>query len=102
MHGKKKSCNCNLHVPNVNITIYQKGVIQYIMMMIIVIIIGTTALFEPRPSSEASTSSPYSLQHSFNFSPSTSWHLPSHHLPILVSACPFVFFLLPLQQELFL
>jgi len=29
MHGKKKSCKCNLHVPNVNLTLYQKGVIQY-------------------------------------------------------------------------
>jgi len=74
----------------------------FIIIIIIIIIIGTTALFEPRPSSEASASSPYSLQHSTNFSPPTSWHLPSHHLPILVSACPFVFFLIPLQRELFL
>jgi len=59
-------------------------------------------LFEPRPSSEASASCPYSLQHSSNFSPPASWHLPSHHLPISVSACSSVFFLLPLQQELFL
>ena len=38
-------------------------------MHIIIIIIGTTAPFEPRPSSEASASCPYSLQHSSNFSP---------------------------------
>ena len=37
-----------------------------------------------------------------NFSPPTSSHLPSHHLPISVSACPAAFFLLPLQPELFL
>jgi len=55
-----------------------------------------------RASSAASASCPYSLQHSSNFSPPTSWHLPSHHLPISVSACPSVFFLLPLQRELFL
>ena len=58
-----------------------------------IIIIGTTAPFERRPSSEASVSCLYSLQHSSNFSPPTSWHLPSHHLPILVLACPSVFFL---------
>jgi hypothetical protein len=39
---------------------------------IIIIIIGTTAHFEPRPSSEASASCPYSLQHSSSFSPPTS------------------------------
>ena len=71
-------------------------------LLFIIIIIGTTAPFEPRPSSEASASCPYSLQHSSNSSPPTSWHLPSHHLPILVSACPSVSFLLPLQRELFL
>jgi len=58
-----------------------------IIIIIIIIIIGTTAPFEPRPSSEASASCPYSLQHSSNFSPATSWHLPSHLLSILVSAC---------------
>ena len=45
MHGKKKSCKCNIHVPNVNLTIYQKGVIQYIVIIIISSIIGATALF---------------------------------------------------------
>jgi len=29
MHGLNKSSKCNLHVPNVNLTIYPKGVIQY-------------------------------------------------------------------------
>jgi len=53
------------------------------------------------PSSEASAGCPYSLHHSSNFSPPTSWHLSSHYLPISVLACPFVFFLLPLQRELF-
>ena len=72
----------------------------HIYIIITIIIIGTTAPFEPGPSSEASASCPYSLQHSSNFSPPTSWHLPSHHVPILVLACPFVFFLLPLQREL--
>ena len=58
-----------------------------IHLIIIIIIIGTTARFEPWPSSEASASCPYSLQHSSSSPPPTSWHLPSHHLPILVSAC---------------
>ena len=61
-----------------------------IIIIIIIIIIGTTAPFEPRPSSEASASCLYSLQHTSNFYPPTSWHLPSHHLPILVTACPFL------------
>ena len=42
--------------------------------VLIIIIIGTTAPFEPRPSSEASASCPSSLQHSSNFSPPNSWH----------------------------
>ena len=93
----------NQHVFNerqmINLQLYVRfGII----IIIIIIIIGTTAPFEPRPSSEASASCPYCLQHSSNFSPPTSWHLPSHHLPISVSACPSVFFLLPLQRELFL
>jgi len=29
MHGINKSCKCNVHVPNVNLTVYHKGVIQY-------------------------------------------------------------------------
>ena len=75
---------------------------EYIVkcIIIIIIIIGTTAPFEPRPSSEVSASCPYSLQRSSDFYPPTSSHLPSYHLPILVSACPSVFFLLPLQPEL--
>jgi len=72
-------------------------VVNIIIIIIIIIIIGTTAHFEPRPSSETSASCPYSLQHSSIFSPPTSWHLPSHHLTILVLVCPFVFFLVPLQ-----
>ena len=36
--------------------------------IIVIIIIGTTTPNEPRPSSEASASCPYSLQHSSNFS----------------------------------
>ena len=51
------------------------------IVIIIIIIIGTTAPLEPRSSSEASASCPYSLQHSSNFSLPTSRHLPSHHLP---------------------
>jgi len=50
--------------------------------IIIIKIIGTTAAFEPTPSSEASAGCPYSLQHSSNFSPPFSWHLPSHHFSI--------------------
>jgi hypothetical protein len=69
---------------------------------IIIIIIGITALFQPRPSLEASASYPYSLQHSSSFSPPTSWHPPSRLLLILVLVFPFAFFLLQLQQELFL
>ena len=61
-------------------------------VIIIIIIIGATALFEPRPSLEASASCLYSLQHSFSFSPPTSWHPRSHRLPILVLAFPFVSF----------
>ena len=72
------------------------------VIIIIIIVIGTTASFEPMPSSEASASCPCSFQLSSNFSPATYWHLPSRHLPILVSAYPSVFFLLPLQRELFL
>ena len=56
--------------------------VSLVHIIIIIIIIDTTAPFEPRPYSEASASCPYSLQHSSNFSPSTFWHLPSHHLPI--------------------
>jgi len=59
--------------------------------IIIIITIGTAAPFEPRPSSEASASCPYSFHHSSNFSPPTSGHLLSHHLPILILACPCVF-----------
>ena len=44
---------------------------------IIILIIGTTAPFGPKPSSEASARCPYSLQHSSNFSPPASWHFPS-------------------------
>ena len=44
----------------------------FLMAPVYIIIIGTTAPFEPRPSSEASASCPYSLQHSSNFSPPTS------------------------------
>jgi len=75
---------------------------MYVSIIIIIIIIGTTALFEPRSSLEVSVSCPYSLPHSSSFSPSTSWHPPSRRLPILVLAFPFAFFLLLLQQELFL
>jgi len=71
-------------------------------MQDITIIIRTTELFEPRPSLEASASCPYSLQHSSNFSHPTYWHPPSRRLPILVLSFPFAFFLLLLQQELFL
>ena len=88
---------------NYEYIIYHVVIIIYCPTFVdIIIIIGTTAPFEPRPSSEASASCPYPLQHSSNFSPPTSWHLPSHHLPISVSTCPSVFFLLPLQRELFL
>jgi len=54
-----------------------------VIIIIIIIIIGTTAHCEPRPSSESSTSCPYSLQHSSSFSPTTSWHHPSRCPPIL-------------------
>jgi hypothetical protein len=47
-------------------------------------IIGTTAHFEPRPSSEASAIRPYFLRYSSNVFPPTSWHHPLLHLPILV------------------
>jgi hypothetical protein len=42
------------------------------------------------------------LQHSSSFSLPSSWHLPSHHSPILVLVYPFAFFLLLLQRGLFL
>jgi len=71
-------------------------------MSFIIIIIGTTALFEPRPSLEASATCPYSLPKTSSFSSPTSWHPSSRRLPILVLAFPFAFFLLLLQQELFL
>jgi hypothetical protein len=45
-------------------------------------------LFEPRPSSEASASYQYSLQHSSNFSPPTSWHL-SIIIIIIGTTAPF-------------
>jgi hypothetical protein len=76
--------------------------LEFPRFIIIIIIIGTTAHFEPRPSSEASTSLPYSLQHSSSFSLPTSWHPPSRRPPILVLAYPFAFFLLLLQRGLFL
>jgi hypothetical protein len=66
-------------------------------IIIIIIIIGTAALSEPRSSLEASASCPYSLQHSSSFSPPTSWHHPTRPPPILVLVCPFAFFLLLLQ-----
>jgi hypothetical protein len=59
---------------------------------IIIIIIGTTALFEPRPSSEASASRPYSLQHSSSFSPTNFLApsiTPSSHLTFGLPLCPF-------------
>ena len=68
--------------------IHTYRVLCWTLLIIIIIIIGTTSPFEPWPSSEAIAGCPCSLQHSSNFSPPTSWHLPSHHLPILVSACP--------------
>jgi hypothetical protein len=46
--------------------------------IIIIIIIGATAQFEPRPSSEASASRPCSLQHSSSFFPPMSWL--THHI----------------------
>jgi hypothetical protein len=70
--------------------------------IIIIIIIGATARFEPRPSPEASASRPCSLQHSSSFSPLMSWHHPPRRPPILASAYPFAFFLLLLQPKLFL
>jgi hypothetical protein len=45
-------------------------------IIIIIINIGATAQFEPRPSSEASASRPCSLQHSSSFFPPMSWHHP--------------------------
>ena len=72
------------------------------LLLLYVVMIGTTAIFEPRPSLEASASFPYSLQDSSSFSPPPSWHLPSRRLPILVLAFTFAFLLLLLQQELFL
>jgi len=72
-----------------------------IIINIMIIIIGTTAHFEPRPSSEASASCPYSLQHSSSFSPPTSWHHPSRLPPILVLVYHFAFFVLLLQRGLF-
>jgi hypothetical protein len=68
----------------------------------IIIIIGTTAHSEPRPPFEASASCHCSLQHSSNFSPPASWHLPSRRPSILVLVYPFDFFLLLLQRGLFL
>ena len=51
-----------------------------------VITTGTTAPFEPRPSSEASASCPYSLQHSFpNFLASSV--TPSSHLSFSLPLC---------------
>jgi hypothetical protein len=76
---------------------FAKVIIIKIIIIIIIVVTGTTALYEPRPSLEASARCPYSLQHSSNFSPPTSRHLPSRHPPILVLVCPFVSFLLPLQ-----
>jgi hypothetical protein len=73
---------------------------QRFILSLIIIIIGTTAHFEPRSSSEASASCSYSLQHSSSFSPLTSWHHPSRRPPILVLAYPFAFFLLLLQRIL--
>jgi hypothetical protein len=65
--------------------------------IIIIIIIGTTALSEPRSSLEASASCPYSLQHSSSFSPPTSWHNDldlyrdkTFHEPVLKSLNRFV------------
>jgi hypothetical protein len=45
-------------------------------LIIKIIILGTTAHFEPRPSSEASAIRPYFLQYSSNVSPPTSCHHP--------------------------
>jgi hypothetical protein len=67
--------------------------------IIIFIIIGTIALFESRPSSEASASRPYSLQYSSSFSPPTFWHNPSRRHPILVSAYPFAIFIPYYNQD---
>jgi hypothetical protein len=66
---------------------------------IIIIIIGTTALFEPRPSSEASASRPYSLHHSSSFSLPSSWHPPSRRPPIVVLAYPFALIFFKLVQQ---
>jgi hypothetical protein len=49
---------------------------KFFFNIIIIIIIGATARFGPRPSSEASASRPCSLQHSSSFSPPMSWHHP--------------------------
>jgi hypothetical protein len=59
-------------------------------IIIIIIIIGTTAPFEPRSSSEASASCPYSLHHSSNFSPPNflpSSITPSSHLSFGLPLC---------------
>ena len=66
-------------------------------IIIIIIIIGTTARFQPMPSFEVSTNCLCPLQHFSNFSPLTSWRHPSRRPPISTLACPFAFFLLLLQ-----
>ena len=69
---------------------------------VIIINSVTTAHFGTRPSSDAFAISPYFLRHSSNFFLPTSWHHPSLHIPILVYACPFAFFLLLLKEWPFL
>ena len=61
----------------------------FIIIIISITIIGTTALFESRLSSEASASCPYSLQHPSNLSPNflTSSITPSSHLSFCLHLC---------------
>ena len=87
---------------NLSIKMILISLLWHFVLNIIIINSGTTAHFGPRPSSETFAIRPCLLRHSSNVFPPTSWHHPSLHLPILIQACPFAFFLLLLQQRLFL
>ena len=60
------------------------------LLLLYVVMIGTTAIFEPRPSLEASASFPYSFPHSPSFSPPSflaSSITPSSHLSLGLLLC---------------
>ena len=79
----RRICTCNSRsFDYVYMYFFIGNMLHYrVILHVFIIIISTTAPFEPRPSSEASASCPYSLQHSSNFSS------PNFMAPSITPSC---------------